>query len=354
MQDDVNTVGSAVGSVTRRDALRAGALGSLAFLAGTRAVLAASDKPVRVGLILPSYDQIRWKSGDQPGFESEAKKLGIQPFVVASQMSETVQASQVENMLTQGVDVVILRPVNASASGSLVRKCTQAGVPVIAYDSLPQKADCAAFVGRDAIEMARSIAQVAVKARPKGNYILALGDEGTNVALEAKKGYYDVLKPFIDSGAIKIVSEQFNKNWSTDSSRAQVENALTKNNNDVVAVVCGNDGTAYGAVQALEAQGLAGKVWVNGVDAEPRAMELIRDGKMSISNFTDYWQGGVVSAQLALKLAKGEPLGLTDTANNGLKDVPWYKVDFVNFSKANLKDMADKYPWWVDRAKLGI
>ncbi len=350
----MNDVATTFGSMTRKDFLRASALGTFAFLAGTKAVLSATDKPIRVGLILPSYDQIRWKSGDQPGFESECKKLGLQGFTVASQMSETVQSSQVENMLTQGVDVIILRPVNAAASGSLVHKCSQAKVPVIAYDSLPQKADVAAFVGRDAIEMAKSIAEVAVKDRPKGNYILALGDEGTNVAIEEKKGYYEVLKPFLDSGAIKIVSEQFNKNWSTDSSRAQVENALTKVNNDVVAVVCGNDGTAYGAVQALQAQGLAGKVWVNGVDAEPRAMELIRDGQMAISNFTDYWQGGVVSAQLALKLAKGEPLGLKDTVNNGLKDVPWFKVDFINFSKDNLAQMADKYPWWVDRAKLKI
>ena len=327
MQDDLKRFGS----VTRKELLRVGALGSLAFLAGTRSVLAASGKSVRVGLILPSYDQIRWKSGDQPGFESEAKKLGIKPFVVASQMSETVQSSQVENMLTQGVDVVILRPVNAAASGSLVRKCNQVGVPVVAYDSLPQKADVACFVGRDAIEMAKSIAQVAVQDR-----------------------YYDVLKPHLASGAIKIVSEQFNKNWSTDSGRAQVENALTKNNNDIVAVLCGNDGVAYGAIQALQAQGLAGKVWVNGVDAEPRAMELIRDGQMAISNFTDYWQGGVESARIALTLAKGGKPDLSKTTNNGLKEVPWFKVDFVNFSKANLAQMADKYPWWVDRAKLRI
>ena len=223
MQDDVKTFAA----MTRKDFIRASAFGSLAFLAGARAALATSNKPIRVGMILPSYDQIRWKSGDQPGFESEAKALGIKPFVVASQMSETVQSSQVENMLTQGVDVVILRPVNAAASSSLVHKCNQAGVPVIAYDSLPQKADVACFVGRDAIEMAKTIALVAVNDLPKGKSILALGDEGTNVAQEEKTGYYDVLKPHLDSGAITIVSEQFNKNWSTDSGRAQVENALT-------------------------------------------------------------------------------------------------------------------------------
>ncbi len=233
--------------MTRKAFLRLSALDTAAFLAETPAVLEAESKPIRVGFILPNYDQIRWKSGDQPCFESEAQTLGLKTFIVTSQQSETVQASQVENMLTQGVDAIVLRPVNAAASTSLVRNCKQAGVPLIAYDSLPLKADAACFIGRDAIEMGKSIAEVAVRAQPKGNYILALGDEGVNVAREEKRGYHAVLKPYLGSGAIKIVSEQFNMIWSTNSACAQVENPLTKNNNDVAAVICGNDGTAYGA-----------------------------------------------------------------------------------------------------------
>jgi D-xylose transport system substrate-binding protein len=331
---------------------------SKTFLRGctlTLAVLALgttgawSKDKIKVGLILPSYDQIRWQNGDQPCFEKEAAKLGMEFSTVASQMSETVQASQVENMLTQGVDVLVLRPVNAAASQALVRKANRANVPVVAYDSLPMKADVAAFVARDAVAMAEEIAQAAVKAHPKGNYILALGDEGTNVAQEEKQGYYKVLKPYLDRGDIKIVSEQFNKNWSTESGRAQVENALTKVNNDVVAVLAGNDGIAYGAIQALQGQGLAGKVWVNGVDAEPRAQELIRQGALTVSNFTDYCQSGQQAAVIAQKLGKGEPLGLTATFNNGSKDVPWFQVDHLNATKDNLDELAQRLPWWFKK-----
>ena len=333
---------------TRKKVLHGCAL-TLALIALAATGAAAKDK-IKVGLILPSYDQIRWQNGDQPCFEKEAARLGMDYSTVASQMSETVQAAQVENMLTQGVDVLVLRPVNAAASAALVKKANRAGVPVIAYDSLPMNTDVAAFVARDAIAMAVEIAEAAVKAQPKGNYILALGDEGTNVAQEEKKGYYQVLKPYLDSGDIKIVSEQFNKNWSTESGRAQVENALTKTNNDVVAVLAGNDGVAYGAIQALQGQKLAGKVWVNGVDAEPRAQELIRQGSLTISNFTDYCQSGQVAAQLALKLAKKEDLGLKTTFNNGLKDVPWFQVDKFNATKDNLDDLATRLPWWFKKA----
>jgi D-xylose transport system substrate-binding protein len=268
---------------------------------------------------------------------------------VASQMSETVQASQVENMLTQGVDVLVLRPVNAAASQALVRKANRANVPVVAYDSLPMNADVAAFVARDAIAMAEEIAQAAVKVHPKGNYILALGDEGTNVAQEERTGYYKVLKPYLDKHEITIVSEQFNKNWSTESARAQVENALTKVNNDVVAVLSGNDGVAYGVIQALQGQGLAGKVWVNGVDAEPRAQDLINQGLLTLSNFTDYCQSGQQAALIAQKLGKGEPLGLATTFNNGLKEVPWFQVDHLNASKDNLGELSTRLPWWFKK-----
>lgn len=82
-----------------RNRLQRGSL-TLALLALGATGALAQDK-IKVGLILPSYDQIRWQNGDQPCFEKEAAKLGMESSTVASQMSETVQASQVENMLTR-------------------------------------------------------------------------------------------------------------------------------------------------------------------------------------------------------------------------------------------------------------
>jgi D-xylose transport system substrate-binding protein len=110
-------------------------------------------------------------------------------------------------------------------------------------------------------------------------------------------------------------------------------------------VLAGNDGVAYGVIQALQGQGLASKVWVNGVDAEPRAQELIHQGSLTLSNFTNYCQSGQEAADLAQKLAKGERLDLTKTFNNGQKDVPWFQVDHVNASKDNLDDLATRLPW---------
>jgi D-xylose transport system substrate-binding protein len=331
--------------LTRKTFLHAGASGLLAFMAGAQ-FRAAEAAAVTVGFILPDFDQLRWRNADFAGFESQAKKLGLKYYYEASQASETVQASQVENMLTRGVDVLILTPVNGAAAAALVRKANRAKVPVVDYNFLALKSDVACFIGRDAVQMAESIAQAAVKQAPTGNYILALGEEGTSVAQEERRGYLNVLKPYVDSGKIHIVSEQFNKGWSTESARAQVENALTKVKNNVAAVICANDGTAYGAIQALQAQGLAGKVFVNGVDAEPRAQQLIKQGLMTLSNFTDFWQSGVEAANAAVKLAKGGKIDTGFTVNNGLKDVPWIKVINFNVTRQNIAECEKKYPWW--------
>lgn len=334
---------------TRRQVLGGAAAGLLMTLAGFKAAR-AQDKPLKVGLVMPNYDQLRWRNADQAFFEREAAKIGIEVLAQSSEANEGLQASQVENLLTQGIEVLVLTPVNANAAAGLVRKATRAGVPVINYNFLIADADCVCFLGRDAVEMGEKIARAAVEAHPKGNYVIAAGEESTSVARETRQGYLNVLKPFIDRGDIQLVSDQFNKNWSTDTARAQVENALTRNNNDIRAVLCGNDGTAYGAIQALQAQGLGGKVWVNGIDAEPRAQELIAQGLMALSNFTAFDQMGVEAAKAARAVGNGGSVTAEASVNNGAKDIPWIKILNFNVTKDNMEQSARDYPWWFTKS----
>lgn len=340
-----NDAGESMVQGTRRQVLGGATAALLATMVGLKATY-AQDKTLKVGLIMPNYDQLRWRNADQAFFEKEAATLGIEVLAQSSEANEALQASQVENMLTQGIDVLVLTPVNANAAAGLVRKATAAGVPVINYNFLIDKADVVCFLGRDAIDMGEKIAQAAIEAHPKGNYVIAAGDESTSVARETRQGYLNIIQPLIDKGDITLVSDQYNKNWSTDSARAQLENALTKNNNDIVAVLCGNDGTAYGAIQALQAQGLGGKVWVNGIDAEPRAQELITQGLMALSNFTAFDQMGVEAAKAAAAVGAGKAIASNDTVNNGAKDIPWIKIINFNITKDNLAQSAIDYPWW--------
>lgn len=335
--------------LTRKEFLKGTMLAMLA-VAATSAKVQAADTPVKVGFIVPDYEEMRWKTADQRFFEEEAKKLNIQAYVQSSNNSEAQQASQIENMLTLGVAVLVLTPVNADAASILVHRARAADVEVINYNFLIPKADVALFIGRDAVEIGSSIAKAAVAAQPKGNYILVFGDESMSVAHDTAKGNMEVLKPLVDSGAIKIVSQQYNKAWSTDSARAQVENALTQVNNEVAAVICSNDGMAYGAIQALQAQGLAGKVFVSGVDCEPRAQDLIRQGVMSVSNFSAFDLMGSAAAQASLDLANGKAPQTAQTINNGSKDIPWITAPNFNVTKENIDKTAAEHGWWFGKA----
>jgi D-xylose transport system substrate-binding protein len=328
--------------ITRKSFLRAGALGILTLASGR----ALADKPIKLGMLVPSYDQFRWKNADGAFFLKEGNALGARCLLQASNMSESLQANQVENMLTLGIDALVLTPVNADAASALVHRAKAAGVPVVDYNFLINNADCDVYVGRDAIDIGEQIATAATAVAPKGNYILCFGDEGTSVAVNTAKGNLNVLKPYVDKGDIKIVSQQYNKAWSGELSRAQVENALTRANNDIAAVICSNDGMAYGAIQALQAQGLAGKVFVAGVDCEPHAQELIRQGLLSVSNFSAFNVMGVAAAKAAVDLVNKRPIKTDGVANNGFKNVPWIKAPSFNITKANIEENVKERGWW--------
>jgi D-xylose transport system substrate-binding protein len=130
-----------------------------------------------------------------------------------------------------------------------------------------------------------------------------------------------VLKPYIDDGKIKVVGDQWVDGWLPENALKIMENALTANNNKVDAVVASNDATAGGAIQALSAQGLAGKVAISGQDADLAGMKRIINGTQTMTVYKPITLLANSAAEIAVELvwstAKSDA-----TLNNGLKDVP--------------------------------
>ncbi len=91
-------------------------------------------------------------------------------------------------------------------------------------------------------------------------------------------------------------------------------------------------------------------MFVTGVDAEPHAQELIRQGLLNISNFSAFDLMGSSAAGAALALARGEPVKADDKINNGLKDLPWIKAPNFNVSKDNLEENVKTRSWWFKAA----
>jgi D-xylose transport system substrate-binding protein len=313
---------------------------------------AASAKGKKVAFLLPSASQKRWQGADGPSFEAEAKKLGMTVIVQNANDDPQQQASQLDNVLTQGIDLLVLASVNIDTAESMVQKAEAANVPVIAYNYAVDNVPLKAIVARDGVQVGRDLATAALAKAPKGNYVLTFGDQGTSIAREKARGMMEVLKPKIDSGDIKIVAERYNKDWSPELAKQQVENALTANNNKVVAVIASNDGMAYGVIESLRAQGLNGKVFVSGEDAEVDALKAIKKGDLTASSWTPFDVLGRTAAQMAATVLSGKQIETKTTLNNKKADIPWVQVKAFNVTRDNLDKFVGDNPWWVKPGDL--
>jgi len=149
--------------------------------------------------------------------------------------------------------------------------------------------------------------------KDKGKFALLGGSPTDNNATLVRKGQMEVLQPYIDSGQIEIVADQWVPNWDTAEALKIMENMLTATNNQIDAVVASNDSTALGAIEALRAQGLAGKVPISAQDATAAGCNAVAKGDLSVTVYKDIRKLVPLSIDIALKLAKGEPVeGLQD------------------------------------------
>jgi D-xylose transport system substrate-binding protein len=171
---------------------------------------------------------------------------------------------------------------------------------------------------------------------PKGNYVVVGGSPTDNNALLLHQGQMNILQPAADRGDIKIVADQYAKEWKASEALNITENALTQNNNNIVAVIASNDGTAGGAIQALEAQKLTGKVLVSGQDADLAACQRIVQGQQSMTIYAPIKPLAQTAVEAAIKLARGEKVQTTETVNNGKKDVPAILLEPIPVDKDNI------------------
>jgi D-xylose transport system substrate-binding protein len=294
------------------------------------------EKQIVIGFSMDTLKEERWQR-DRDEVVKAAEKLGAKVLVQAANGSDSLQNSQAENLLTQGVDVLLVAPHNGKTAATIVEAAHKAGVPVIAYDRLILDSDLDLYVTFDPVRVGELQGDYAVQRRPKGNYVLIGGAPTDNNALLLREGQMKFLKPSIDKGDVKIVSDQWARDWQPIEALKIMENALTRVNNRVDAVVASNDGTAGGAIQALTEQKLAGKVLVTGQDAELAACQRVVAGTQTMTIYKPIPLLGGKAAEVAILLAKKQPIpDATKPVKNGKKDVPSILLEPIAVDKDNL------------------
>jgi D-xylose transport system substrate-binding protein len=296
---------------------------------------------IRIGLSMDTLKEERWQR-DRDLFVERAKELGADVLVQAADGDDKVQTQQAENLLTQGVNVLVVIPHNGEVAASIVEASHRQNVPVISYDRLIRNSEPDLYISFDNEKVGELQARYLVERAPKGNYVLIGGAPTDNNATLFRKGQMNVLKPAIDRGDIKIVADQWARDWLASEALRHTENALTQANNNVVAVVVSNDGTAGGAIQALEEQKLAGKVLVSGQDADLAALQRIVAGTQSMTVYKPVAQLARRAAEAAVALARHEKVETTSAINNGKVDVPSVLLEPLVVDKNNIADTVIK------------
>jgi D-xylose transport system substrate-binding protein len=298
---------------------------------------------VKVGLSLPTQREERWVK-DKQVMEAEAKKKGIDLRVQVTDNDASKQVAQCENLISQGIKVLILAPHDASSASVIIDKAAKAGIKVVSYDRLVTDSPLDYYyLSFDNVKVGELQGEFITKKVPKGTYIVLAGSPTDNNAKLFREGAMKFIKPLADKGDIKIVMDQFVKDWQPSEAQKLCEQALTANQNKVDAVLAPNDGTAGGCIQALAAQGLAGKVPITGQDAELSGAIRIVQGVQSMTIFKDTRELGKKAIEMALELANGKPI---DTQGkvvfNNKKDVPSVLLTPFIVTKDNLDDMLIK------------
>lgn len=288
---------------------------------------------VVIGFSMDTLKEERWQK-DRDIFVAEAEKLGATVLVQAANGDDNKQVEQAENLLAQGVDVLVVVPHNGKIAEAIVDAAHAEGVPVLAYDRLVE-GDVDYYLSFDNVQVGRLQAKYVTETLgiTEGNFVYIGGAPTDNNALLFREGAMEVLANFPN---IKVVYDQFSKDWQPSEAQKHMENALTANNNDIQAVICANDGTAGGASAALAEQKL--NVPLTGQDAEIAAAQRIVEGTQSMTVFKPIQLIAENAAQIAIKMAKGETIETTATVKNSSKDVPSILLTPVAVDKDNIKE----------------
>ena len=296
--------------------------------------------PVRIGISMDTLKEERWQR-DKALFEQRCKEVGAECEIQVANGDDAVQTKQCDNFLTKGVDVLIVAPHNGQIAASIVEAAHKQSIPVISYDRLIRNSDVDLYVAHQVVKIGQMQAQYALDHAPKGNYVLIGGSQTDNNAILLVDGQMSVLQPAVDRGDIKIVTKQYAREWLASEALRITEDALTKNNNDIQAIVASNDGTAGGAISALPPQ-LVGKVLVTGQDAALDAVQRIVEGKQTMTIYKPIQPLAFSAVEAAVKLARGEKVETKDVINNGKKDVPSILHQPQVLDKSNVMDTVIK------------
>jgi len=207
-----------------------------------------------------------------------AEELGYEATVAAHKGDTNVESNLVDAAITNGAKAIILDPANADGSVGVVRKATDAGIPVFLVNAEINESGIAKgqLVSNNAQGAAIGAVQWVEVVGDDAKYVEFYGNPADNNAATRSNGYETVISQY--PGLEKVAQEV--ANWDRTQGYNKMQ-SIIQANPDFTAVISGNDEMALGAIAALKEAGMLDKVKVGGFDGSPDAVEAIKNGEMA-------------------------------------------------------------------------
>lgn len=235
------------------------------------------------------------------GVQEAADAAGAELEYVDANGDVTKQNNDIEDLITKGVDVLLINPVDPQGIAQSIASAEAAGIPVVTVDRSAEGA--IAHVGRDNVEMGKLVGeQVKEALGAEGGKIIEIqGDAGGTVAMDRSEGFHSV---FEGDSSVNIVAGPYAEYIRSNAVTAMQD--LLQSNSDVKVVYAHNDDMALGALQVLQENGRT-DVLVAGVDGLMEAVDAIAEGNQYVAtSLNDPIALGTVAAETALSAAAGE------------------------------------------------
>ncbi len=301
-----------------------------------------------VGVSWSNFAEERVAMWDQPAVERPIEAAGYDYDWVEAKSNAEDQATQVDQFVAKGAKVIIVAALLGvdgfadPAIQSAIDRAVAAGVAVIAYDRYVDNPKVL-LVTFDEVEAGRAQARAILAARPKGNYVIIRGAQGSIWDTFLASGIHDVLQPAIDRGDITIVAETYTENWDYWKAQAEMTSILTKNENKIDAVIV--EWEPMGVLAALKEAGLDGKVAVSGRGGYPGNFNNVALGTETTEEWQDLRLMGTTAGDAAVALCKDPDVsklkGTTLFSSPGHNQIPSFLLTPQAITKENLNLVID-------------
>ena len=326
-----------------------------------------------VGVVLPTREEPRWIQ-DETRFEDAFAAAGYEVEILFSEGDSAKERTNVENLITKGVEVIIICPHDGTAAAAAAEAAHEAGVKVISYDRLIRDTDAVDYyVTFDSIAVGAAQAQYLVdKASGTDNPLyLYAGAASDNNAFLFFEGAWNVLQPKIADGTFYVVNSteavglqdnatltrdemgkiigQVTTEWDFDTAKTLAESNLTAASADDkgdVFILAPNDGTARAIADAFGADADVTSYVVTGQDAEIASVQYIIDGKQSMTVLKDVRTLVADAIAAAVAYLEGSMPPETNTYNNGVIDVPAKPSEVISVDKDNVQAAIIDSGYW--------